>query len=125
MWSIIGTSSIPCAASRWRCSIWSIVRSSSRAAPINAPSKHCWPVTARSQACRTIVGLLALAHDRACEAELAGAIDAELDAGRLPDLDTLGRRFAPHPTAIPDITVEAAPLHLYDELSTVQLVDAA
>ena len=55
------------------------------------------------QACRTIVGLLALAHDRACEAELAGAIDAELDAGRLPDLDTLGRRFAPHPTAIPDI----------------------
>jgi hypothetical protein len=39
--------------------------------------------------------------------------------------DTLGRRFAPHPTAIPDITVEAAPLHLYDELSTVQLVDAA
>jgi len=77
------------------------------------------------QACRTIVGLLALAHDRACEAELAGAIDVELDAGRLPDLDTLGRRFAPHPTAIPDITVEAAPLHLYDELSTVQRVDAA
>jgi hypothetical protein len=50
--------------------------------------------------------------------------DAELDAGRRPDLDTLGRRFAPHPTTIPDITVEAAPLHLYDELSTVQLVGA-
>jgi hypothetical protein len=60
------------------------------------------------QACRTMVGLLALAHDRACEAELAEAIDAELDAGRLSDLDTLGRRFAPHPTAIPDITVEAS-----------------
>jgi len=77
------------------------------------------------QACRTIVGLLALAHDRACEAELAEAIDAELDAGKLPDLDTLGRRFAPNLPAIPDITVEAAPLHLYDELSTVQLVGAA
>ena len=77
------------------------------------------------QACRTMVGLLALAHDRACEAELAEAIDAELDAGRLPDLDTLRRRFAPHPTAIPDITVEVASLHLYDELSTVQLVGAA
>src|SRR5689334_18991740 len=76
-------------------------------------------------ACRTMVGLLALAHDRACEAELAEAINAELDAGRLPDLDTLGRRFAPHPTAIPDITVEPAPLHLYNELSTVQLVGAA
>jgi hypothetical protein len=35
----------------------------------------------------------------------------EVNAGRLPDLDTLGRRFAPYPTAIPDITVEggAAP----------------
>jgi hypothetical protein len=76
-------------------------------------------------ACRTIVGLLALAHDRACEAELAEAIDAELDAGRLPDLETLNRRFAPHPTAIPDITIEVAPLHLYDELSIVQLVGAA
>src|SRR4051794_20211003 len=76
------------------------------------------------QACRTTVGLLSLAHDRACEAELAEAIDAELNAGRLPDLDTLGRRFAPYPTAIPDITVEVAPLHLYDELSTVQLVGA-
>jgi hypothetical protein len=77
------------------------------------------------QACRTIVGLLALAHDRACEVELAEAIDAELNAGRLPDLDMLGRRFAPPPTAIPDVTVEVASLHLYDELSTVRLVGAA
>jgi transposase InsO family protein len=77
------------------------------------------------QACRTMVGLLALAHDRACEAELAEAIDAELDAGRLPSLDTLSRRFAPHPTAIPDITIGVVPLHLYDELSTGQLIGAA
>ena len=77
------------------------------------------------QACRTMVGLLALAHDRACEAEIAEAINGELDAGRLPDLDTLGRRFAPHPAAIPDITVEVAPLHRYDELSTIQLVGAS
>jgi MoxR-like ATPase len=41
------------------------------------------------------------------------------------DLDTLGRCLAPNPAAIPDITVEVAPLHLYDELSTVQLVGAA
>ena len=77
------------------------------------------------RACRTMVGLLALAHDRACEAELAQAIDAELDAGRLPDLDRLGRRFAPDPTAIPDITVELVPLHLYDELGTVRAGGAA
>jgi len=72
------------------------------------------------RACRIMVGLLALAHDRACEAELAEAIEAELDAGRLPDLARLERRFAPDPTAIPDITVELVPLHLYDELGTVR-----
>lgn len=72
------------------------------------------------RACRIMVGLLALAHDRACEAELAEAIDAELDAGRAPDLDALSRRFAPDPATIPDITVQLAPLHLYDELGTVR-----
>jgi hypothetical protein len=77
------------------------------------------------RACRTMVGLLALAHDRACEAELAQAIEAELDAGRLPDLDCLGRRFAPDPAAIPDITVELVPLHVYDELGTVRTGGAA
>jgi hypothetical protein len=77
------------------------------------------------QACRTLVGLLVLAHDRACEAELAEALNAELDAGKLPDLESLGRRFASHPAAIPDITVEVAPLHLYDEISTVRRIDAA
>ena len=77
------------------------------------------------QACRTIVGLLALAHNRACEADHAEAIDAELDGGRLPDLDALSRRFAAGPAAIPDVTVEVTPLNLYNELSTVQLVGAA
>jgi hypothetical protein len=77
------------------------------------------------QACRTMVGLLALAHDRACEAELAAAIDAELDTGRLPDLDSFTRRFAPGPAAIPDIIVELVPLHLYDELGTVRAGGAA
>jgi hypothetical protein len=77
------------------------------------------------EACRTMVGLLALAHDRACEAELAEIIDAELDAGRLPDLDGLRRRFAPDPAAIPNVTVTIAPLHLYDELGTVRFGGAA
>lgn len=57
-----------------------------------------------------MVGLLALAHIRACEAELA-AINAELNPDRLPDLDTIGR-FAPNPSDIPDVTVEVAPLQL-------------
>jgi hypothetical protein len=64
-------------------------------------------------------------NPQACEAELAAAIEAELDAGKLPDLDTLSQRFASHPAAIPDITIAAAPLHHYDELSTVERLGAA
>ncbi len=71
------------------------------------------------RACRTMVGLLALAHDRACEAELADAIAADLDAGQLPDLDRLRERFLPDAASIPEVVVELAPLSLYDELATV------
>ena len=67
-------------------------------------------------ACRTMVGLLALAHERACEAELAEAIDAELDAGRLPDLDSMRARFKPEVTTMPDVVVQLVPLSTYDEL---------
>ena len=49
----------------------------------------------------------------------------ELDAGRLPDLRRPRRPLCPDPPAIPDITVALAPLHLYDELGTVRLGDAA
>ena len=72
------------------------------------------------QACRTMVGLLALAHERACEAELAHAIDADLDAGVLPDLDRLRDRFKPDRAAIPDVAVELVPLSAYDELAAVR-----
>ena len=73
------------------------------------------------RACRTMVGLLALAHDRACEAELADAIAADLDVGRLPDLDRLRARFTPDTTSIPNVVVELAPLSVYDELATVSV----
>lgn len=76
------------------------------------------------RACRTPVGLLALAHDRACEAELAQALESALEAGRLPDLEALVRRFAPDPAVIPEITVAAVPLHLHDELGTVRAGEA-
>jgi transposase InsO family protein len=67
-------------------------------------------------ACRTMVGLLALAHERVCEAELAEALDAELDAGRLPNLDAMLRRFTPDEAAMPHVTVELAELTAYDAL---------
>jgi transposase InsO family protein len=71
------------------------------------------------QACRTMVGLLALAHDRACEAELALAIEADLDAGALPDLDRLRERFQPDRAMIPEVAVALSPLAAYDELAAV------
>ena len=70
-------------------------------------------------ACKITVELLALAHERACEAELAEAIAADLDAGRLPDLAVLRARFRPAETAIPNVAVELAPLRVYDELVAV------
>jgi transposase InsO family protein len=76
-------------------------------------------------ACRTMVGLLALAHDRACEAELADAIEAALDAGELPDLDRLRERFKPDRLAIPDVVVALTPLSAYDELAAVRAPNAA
>src|SRR5262249_44289373 len=69
-------------------------------------------------ACRTMVGLLALAHERACEAELAEVLDVELDAGRMPDLDAMHRRFTPAKSAMPNVTVELADLASYDALLT-------
>jgi hypothetical protein len=71
------------------------------------------------QACRTMVGLLALAHDRTCEAELAHVIDADLDAGCLPDLDRLRDCFKPDRAVIPHVAVELVPLSAYDELAAV------
>ena len=68
------------------------------------------------------VELLALAHDRGCETELAGLIDAELDAGRLPDLAILREQFGPGPASMPAITVEFVPLSTYDELAAVYAV---
>jgi transposase InsO family protein len=70
-------------------------------------------------ACRTMVGLLALAHDRACEAELAAAITDDLDAGRLPDLASMRERFQPPATAVPEIRIEMPSLDSYDELASV------
>jgi hypothetical protein len=78
-----------------------------------------------TQACRTMVGLLALAHDRACEAELAHAIDADLNAGCLPDLDRLRDRFKPDQAVIPNVAVELVSLSAYDELAAVRAPKAA
>ncbi|MFC6622016.1 IS21 family transposase [Novosphingobium panipatense] len=67
-------------------------------------------------ACRLMVDLLSLAHERGCEAELADMLGAELAAGRLPDIAALRERFAPDPATLPEVVVELAPLTIYDDL---------
>jgi hypothetical protein len=47
------------------------------------------------QACKIAVELLALAHDRGCERELAEELARTLDAGELPDLAALRALFGP------------------------------
>ena len=76
------------------------------------------------RACKITVELLALAHDRACEAELAEALDADIDAGRLPDLPFLRAYFGPDAASVPLIDVEVVPLSVYDELAAVVAVIA-
>jgi hypothetical protein len=75
------------------------------------------------RACNITVELLALAHDRGCEAELAQTLDAELDAGRLPDMAALRQRFGPNPASVPVIEVELVPLNAYDELAAVHAIE--
>jgi len=76
-------------------------------------------------ACKTIVELLSLAHDRACEAELAGILTECLDADQLPDLAALRRRFAPDPARLPEVLVELVPLSVYETLTDSYVGEAA
>ena len=67
-------------------------------------------------ACKTMVELLSLAHERTCEAQLAHALEQYLTDGRLPDLDELRLRFAPDPAAVPQVHVQLASLSDYEAL---------
>jgi hypothetical protein len=67
-------------------------------------------------ACKTMVALLLLAHECACEADLAVVLEACLDAGVLPDLPALAERFAPVIAAVPEVIVTLPALETYDAL---------
>ncbi|ANT54494.1 IS21 family transposase [Mesorhizobium amorphae] len=78
------------------------------------------------QACRTMVELLAMAHERGCESELADQLTAALQARRLPDMAALRERFAPDPARLPRVVVRLAPLNDYEALLGANLTgDAA
>jgi hypothetical protein len=73
------------------------------------------------RACKSMVSLLALAHDRGCEAELAAALTeqmagSEAIAGGVIDVAALQARFAPVPATMPDIVVNLPAVASYDLL---------
>ena len=63
--------------------------------------------------------MLALAHECSAEALLAALIDAELDAGRLPDPARLRPSLRPDQAMVPAVAVELTPLSAYDELAPI------
>lgn len=72
--------------------------------------------TGEKKACRMTVDLLALAHDRGCEAELAAQIEGDLRQNRLPDMAALRVLFSPSTEALPQVEVRLADLSSYDQL---------
>ena len=82
--------------------------------------RHSWEALLAAlpprTACRIMVGLLALAHDRACEGELAIELEAILGAGDLPDLARLRQQFAPSSMVVPAVTVTLPAAVVYDAL---------
>jgi hypothetical protein len=71
------------------------------------------------QACKIMVELLMLAHERACETELAAILEKLLDEGSLPDLAALRAHFLPDAQTFPNVTVAATPLGLYADLAAI------
>lgn len=82
--------------------------------------RRCWDALEgampRSEASRLMVELLWLAHDQACEADLAAALASLLDAGRMPDLQDLQARFQRPKAAPDDVPVDIPPTATYDAL---------
>ena len=62
------------------------------------------------------VGLLALAHDRGCEAELAALLEEDLRQHRIPDIVTLRTLFGPSEGDLPVVKVQMADLASYNQL---------
>lgn len=81
-----------------------------------------WP---ERQACRLMVDLLAMAHERNCEGELADQLSAGLRAGHLPDMAALRTRFSPDPALLPKVVVRLAPLQAYEALISTSLTGEA
>lgn len=72
--------------------------------------------TSDKQACRMLVDLLALAHDRGCEAALAEQIEDDMRQKQIPDVAALRARFAPRADGLPKVEVRLGALAAYNTL---------
>jgi hypothetical protein len=68
-----------------------------------------------------MVAILALAHDRGCEAELAAALTEQMAGPEAAgvaviDVPALQARFAPVSATMPDVVVSLPPVASYDVL---------
>lgn len=71
----------------------------------------------RKEACRHMVDLLALAHEKNCEAELAKLIAETLAAGQLPDAGSLQQQLTAACAELPeDREVKLTELSSFDRL---------
>ncbi len=71
----------------------------------------------RRDACRRMVDLLFIAHDRGCEAELAHLLSEDFAEGRLPDPEALTSQLKPRHMTLPrDIAVAHPSLDSFDAL---------
>jgi hypothetical protein len=61
-----------------------------------------------------MVELLALAHERSCEADLAAALVEQMQDGGVPDLAPLRARFAPVAARLPVVAVNLPSIASYD-----------
>ncbi|MBC7286264.1 IS21 family transposase [Hoeflea sp.] len=84
--------------------------------------RDCWEALKAGlplrHACKTMVGLLWLAHEHGCEAELAAELARVLAIGDLPDLAGLRTRFTPAPLrdTRPEVPVQMPATSCYDAL---------
>ena len=76
-------------------------------------------------ACKITVELLSLAHERACEAQLAALLEEFLVADKVPDIATLRARFTPDPARLPQVLIHLPSLAAYESLVETTQGEAA
>jgi len=117
MSSITTTSSMPCGANRRPCGVRSTGTACSPGPNTLKRGRCCSGTCHAGMQCRRMVDLLFIAHDQACEAELAHLLSADLAEGRLPDPEALTSRLTPRHMTLPrDVAVAHPSLDSFDAL---------